>query len=79
MIDSLERYIFSLTHILIAETCERIQMLIYRAFPDIASPRVGDLERAESCEKSREEEYTDADFLYLLSIEVFDRHLRTIE
>ncbi len=68
MIDSLERYIFSLTHILIAETCERIEMLIYRALPDIASPRVGDLERAESGEECREEEDTDTDFFDFFSI-----------
>ena len=75
VIFSLECYIFSLTHILVSICCECLEMLIDRALSDIASSRIGDLERTEPLQESWEEEYPNTDLLDLLTIEVIDREM----
>ena len=73
MVISLEGYVLTLSHILISVCGEGMEMLIDRTLPDIASTRVGDLECAESLQKGREEEYSDADLLDLLTIQMLYR------
>lgn len=79
MIDSLEGDIFSLSHIFIAKSCEGIEVLVYRTFPDIASTRIGDFESAKSREKSREEEDAHTDLFDFFSVHLFDGYLRVVE
>lgn len=79
VIDSLERDIFSFSHIFIAKPCKGIEMLIYRAFPDITSTRVGDFESTKSREKSGEEEDTDTDLFDFFSVHMLDGYLRVVE
>jgi hypothetical protein len=54
-------------------------MFIDRAFPDIASTRVRDLESAKASKKCREEKYAHSDLFDLLTIESMDRHSCAIE
>ena len=78
MIFSLEGYILTFTHVLIAVALEGMQVLIYRSLSDIASSRIGDLETTESREKCRKEKYTDTDLFDFFPIETTHRHLPSI-
>lgn len=71
MINSLECDIFSFTHIGIAICEKSVEVFIYRSFSDIATSRIRYFQSSKSSQESRKEKYTNADFFYLLTIEIF--------
>lgn len=79
MIFSLECDILAFAHILITIGRESSEVLIDRAFSDIATTWIGNFESAESLEKWWKKKYPDADFLDFLTIESMNTHMLRIE
>lgn len=75
---SLECNILTFTHVLISICEECLQMFIDRTLSDVTSTWIWYLKSSKSREESRKEEYPNADFAYLVSVEVFDREIATI-